>query len=110
MPKYEIIAADLRRGIATGMYPVGSKLPSKAELKTSYGVAQNTVDHALDILRQQGLTESKQGVATFVIKTPEAQEAEEDSVRMLAAKLDEALGRLARVEQRLDDKLGPDPQ
>lgn len=102
-PKYEIIAADLRQGIESGKYPVGSRLPTKAELKASYGVAQNTVDHAIDILRQAGLVESKQGLATFVIRTPAESEAEKDAVRMLAAKLDLALERLGRLEERQDE-------
>lgn len=66
-PKYERIATDLRLGIESGRYPVGSKLPSKSELKTQYDAAQNTVDHAIDILRALGFVESKQGVATFVV-------------------------------------------
>lgn len=65
--KYERIAADLRLAIEGGRYPVGSKLPSKSKLKTQYDAAQNTVDHAIDILRQLGFVESRQGVATFVV-------------------------------------------
>lgn len=103
MPKYELIAAELRRGIEQGAYPVGSRLPTKAKLKAQYDVAQNTVDHAIDILRQQGLVESKQGVATFVIRATADPDPGDDAVRKLAAALDEAIERLGRLEKRQAD-------
>ncbi|MFD0000763.1 GntR family transcriptional regulator [Nocardia sp. NPDC127526] len=65
-PKYQAIANDLRDKIVSGVYPVGSQLPTKAELMTTYEVALNTVDKALDVLRDIGLVESHQGVGTFV--------------------------------------------
>lgn len=64
--KYQAIANDLRDKIVAGTYAVGSQLPTKAELMTQYDVALNTVDRALDVLRDLGLIESQQGVGTFV--------------------------------------------
>ncbi|MFE3025880.1 GntR family transcriptional regulator [Nocardia tengchongensis] len=64
--KYQVIATDLREKIAAGVFAVGDQLPTKAELMSQYSVALNTVDRALEVLRDLGLIESHQGVGTFV--------------------------------------------
>lgn len=64
--KYQVIANDLRKKIAAGVFEVDGLLPTKAELMAQYSVALNTVDRALDVLRDLGLIESQQGVGTFV--------------------------------------------
>lgn len=100
-PKYERIAAGLRLGIESGRYPVGSKLPSKSELKTQYGAAQNTVDHAIEILRQLGFVESKQGVATFVISAVPTKELPEYETVM--ARMDDLAEEIERMRGRVSD-------
>jgi DNA-binding GntR family transcriptional regulator len=65
-PKYRQIAGDLRALIERGDYPPGARLPPKAALMAEYGVALNTVDNALGVLRDLGLIETRQGVGTFV--------------------------------------------
>ncbi|MFF0631295.1 GntR family transcriptional regulator [Nocardia sp. NPDC004151] len=74
--KYQAIADDLRDKIVAGTYAVGSQLPTKAELMTQYDVALNTVDRALDVLRDLGLIESQQGVGTFVRTANAGQKAD----------------------------------
>ncbi|WP_297619290.1 GntR family transcriptional regulator [Nocardia sp.] len=74
--KYQAIANDLRAKIATGVFEVDGLLPTKAELMAQYSVALNTVDRALDVLRDLGLIESHQGVGTFVRAKEPAQEAD----------------------------------
>ncbi|MEU6563329.1 GntR family transcriptional regulator [Nocardia nova] len=74
--KYQVIANDLREKIAAGVFAVDSLLPTKAELMAQYGVALNTVDRALDVLRDLGLIESQQGVGTFVRAKDPAQQAD----------------------------------
>ncbi len=65
-PKYQQIADDLRASIERGDCTPGSRLPSKAELMKQYGVALNTVDNAIGVLRKLGLAETRQGLGTFV--------------------------------------------
>lgn len=64
--RYEEVAADLRRKIESGEYPPGSRLPSRAELRTIYQISDTVSDKALWILRQLGLVETLPGVGVFV--------------------------------------------
>jgi GntR family transcriptional regulator len=52
---YSRIAGDLRAEILSGQLPAGSKLPTRAELRDRYGVANATINSALDLLRAEGL-------------------------------------------------------
>lgn len=69
-PKYRQIAEDLRAQIASGEYPPGSRLPTKAELMERHHVAVNTVERAIEELRQAGLVETAQGAGMFVREPP----------------------------------------
>jgi GntR family transcriptional regulator len=69
-PKYRQIAEDLRAQIASGEYPPGSRLPTKADLMAQYHVAVNTVERAIEELRQAGLVETAQGAGMFVREPP----------------------------------------
>ncbi|MEV7143244.1 GntR family transcriptional regulator [Streptomyces tauricus] len=60
------IAEDLRKGIESGKYPQGGKLPSQRDLAKLYGAARNTVDEALKLLGQQGIITSEWGRGVFV--------------------------------------------
>jgi GntR family transcriptional regulator len=63
-PPYRQLAGILRDQIDAGT--LTGRLPSEKTLTQEYGLAQNTVRRALDVLRQEGLIETVQGVATFV--------------------------------------------
>jgi len=67
---YRRIADDLRTRIERGEYPPGSRLPTKAQLMEEYGVAVNTVERAIGVLRREGLVETVQGAGMFVRETP----------------------------------------
>lgn len=60
------IADQLREGITSGRFAPGARLPSSAELKREYGVAQQTIQNAIDQLRTEGLVVSVAGVGWFV--------------------------------------------
>lgn len=64
--RYEEIADDLRRRIASGEFPPGSKLPSRAQLREQYEVTPPVIDRAMQILRVLGITESLAGVGVYV--------------------------------------------
>lgn len=66
-PSYQQVADDLRRQVAAGgRYPPGTRLPSVRRLAHEYGLAPQTVQNALRVLRQEGLVVSQQGRAYFV--------------------------------------------
>jgi DNA-binding GntR family transcriptional regulator len=71
-PKYRQIADDLLAGIRNGEYPVGSRIPTKSELMTRYGVAVNTVERAIKELRDAGLIQTAQGAGMFVLGAAES--------------------------------------
>ncbi|MFJ6212888.1 GntR family transcriptional regulator [Streptomyces sp. NPDC092296] len=65
-PKYQRLAADLRRRIAVGEWQGAIALPVEAELEAQYGVARNTVRLAVDVLVNEGLLIRVQGKGTFL--------------------------------------------
>jgi GntR family transcriptional regulator len=64
------IAGDLRAAILRGDYKPGHQLPSSTALMSRYGVAQQTVQNALNLLHKEGLTVGRRGAGVFV-KEPE---------------------------------------
>ncbi|MBA0051685.1 GntR family transcriptional regulator [Streptomyces sp. AJS327] len=70
LPLYAQLVEDLRQGIESGQWPVGSRLPSERELCTRFDVSRITVRHAIDIAQQEGLLERVHGVGTFVAQPP----------------------------------------
>lgn len=65
-PPYQQVANALRAAILTKKFQPGEKLPSQSELAKRYGVARMTVQVALRVLRDEGLTVSRQGSGVFV--------------------------------------------
>lgn len=63
--------ARLRAQIASGAWPVGSKIPTESELVTQLGVARNTVREAVRALAHNGLLDIRQGSGTYVLATSE---------------------------------------
>jgi GntR family transcriptional regulator len=69
--RYQSIADELRtRLTASG---AGTLLPSEAELSAEFGVSRVTIRRALDILREAGLVESRQGFGWYVAGAPRRQ-------------------------------------
>jgi DNA-binding transcriptional regulator YhcF (GntR family) len=64
-PPYQQVAAALRAAILTRKIAPGDKLPSQADLSKHYGVARMTVQQALRILKDEGLTVSRQGSGVY---------------------------------------------
>lgn len=70
-PLYVQIAATLAAHIAQGKHPVGSLLPTEAELQQQFHVSRYVVRQAIQHLRSMGLVTARKGVGTRV----EAREA-----------------------------------
>jgi hypothetical protein len=66
-PKYQRIAETLRRAIRSGEYAPGDRLPGENELAAVHAVAKMTARHALAVLKEEGLTETRRGAGVFVL-------------------------------------------
>ncbi|KNC17153.1 GntR family transcriptional regulator [Pseudomonas sp. RIT-PI-a] len=64
--RYEVVAKDLREGISSGRFPVGTLLPTELELCDLYGVSRHTVRAAITQLQNQGLVSRRKRVGTRV--------------------------------------------
>ncbi|MFC5745014.1 FadR/GntR family transcriptional regulator [Actinomadura rugatobispora] len=67
----EQVIDQLRGEIATGVWPVGAKIPPEPALAESLGVGRNTVREAVRALTHAGLLECRQGDGTYVRATSE---------------------------------------
>lgn len=66
LPKYDQIASDLRGSIVRGDLKPGDALPSERELTERWKVARATIVRALEVLRHEGLIETRQGTGSTV--------------------------------------------
>lgn len=69
LPLYQRLAQELRGAIERGVHPVGSTLPTEAELCQHHGVSRHTVREALRLLVDLGLIERRQGAGSRVLAT-----------------------------------------
>lgn len=83
--RYAQIADELRARVEAGEYGAGRLLPSEAELSTGFDASRVTVRRALEVLRDEGLVDSRQGFGWFVAADPVRQ----------------SLGRLGTIESQL---------
>lgn len=65
-PPYLQVAAALRAAILGRKFQPGEQLPSQNELATTFGVARMTIQQALRIVKEEGLTVSRAGSGVFV--------------------------------------------
>ena len=64
--KYLQLYEELRRDIVSGVYPYGSRLPSKRLLSEREGISLVSVEHAYEILCDEGYAESRQRSGYYV--------------------------------------------
>jgi GntR family transcriptional regulator len=83
--RYRQIATVLRDRIASGGYPPGGVLPSEADLGAEFAASRVTVRRALEMLRDDGVVDARQGFGWFVAQEP----------------LRQSLGSLATIEAQL---------
>ena len=97
--RYQTIADDLRRRVEAGEFAAGRLLPSEAELSAAYAASRVTVRKALEVLRDEGLVDARQGFGWFVAGRPAAPVAR-------PARHDRgAAGRLGRALRAPDPRL-----
>lgn len=83
--RYRAIADELRGRVECGELGAGRLLPSESELSRAHAVSRVTVRKALELLRDEGLIDARQGFGWFVATDPVRQ----------------ALGRLGTIEDQL---------
>ena len=67
LPLYQRLLASLREKIRRGEWPIGTHLPTEAELSEQYGVSRITVRHALLLLEQDGFIRKARARRTEVV-------------------------------------------
>lgn len=65
----DAVIAQLEERIATGGWPVGTRIPPEPELVAALGVGRNTVREAVRALEHAGLLEPRRGDGTYVRAT-----------------------------------------
>lgn len=91
-----------------GDYEPGDRQPSTRRLAEANGISATTVQDALRVLTDEGLSVSHQGRGAFVQQPPE--EAAGEGTSSTPETLDEALKMLAEVNARLDQLEARVPQ
>src|SRR5258706_16224704 len=66
IPKYQQVLQQLQKGITSGIYKGGQKLPSEAALTEQFHTSRITVGRALRELQQKGLVDRRAGSGTYV--------------------------------------------
>ncbi len=65
-PRYLQLYEILRQQITEGLFPLGTRFPSKRILSDRYGVSLITVEHTLDLLMDEGYLEARERSGYFV--------------------------------------------
>lgn len=84
--KYEVLYEALRHQIVTGVFPYGMKLPGKRVLADTYQMSLVTVEHALNLLEEEGYIDMEERRGSRVIYRPDDFMAPEESHPVPAAK------------------------
>ncbi len=66
-PRYAALAGRIRRLVAEGRLPLGTRLPAERELARSLAVSRATVTAAYTRLREDGWATARQGAGTFAV-------------------------------------------
>ena len=85
VPPYEQIRTQIATMIATGVLPVGQRLPTIRQLAADLGLAGGTVARAYRELEQAGLIRSRGRHGTFVLKRPLDSHPEQERALIEAA-------------------------
>ena len=70
MRLYKDVAKTLMEEIATGVFPVGSRLPAERDLALQYKVSRPTIREAIIALEVRGLVEVRVGSGAYVCDAP----------------------------------------
>lgn len=66
MPKYHRIAEAIRQQVRAGSLKPGQRLPAETAIAEQYDASVPTVRQAMNVLRSEGVIDSRHGIGTFV--------------------------------------------
>jgi GntR family transcriptional regulator of arabinose operon len=66
IPRYRLLADELRQQIQSRQLLPGDRLPTFAEMRIQYNVTSTTIERVYGILESEGLIKRQQGSGTFV--------------------------------------------
>ena len=66
-PVYQQLYMQMREDIVSGIYPFGTKLPSKRTMALDNGISTVTVEHAYNLLCDEGYIEARERSGFFVV-------------------------------------------
>src|SRR6478609_7274887 len=66
-PLYRLLATRIARLADTGELSAGLRLPPERDLATALSLSRNTVAAAYQVLRDEGMAESRQGAGTRIV-------------------------------------------
>jgi GntR family transcriptional regulator len=68
LPKYTQVVTAMQQGITSGLYPVGSLIPSEHDLAARFGASRAVVVRALQLLEQDGWVRAEKGRGRIVLR------------------------------------------
>lgn len=66
LPRYRLLADELRRQIESRELRPGDRLPTFAEMRSQHNVTSTTIERVYSLLENEGLIKRQQGSGTFV--------------------------------------------
>ncbi len=106
VPIYSQIVEIIRRGIISGQYPPGSKMPSVRELAMEAGVNPNTMHRALSELERDELLRTERTNGKFVTEDEGVlRKLRKKMTRQMIATLIENLHQLGLSDEQIEEEL-----
>jgi DNA-binding transcriptional MocR family regulator len=66
-PLYRLLATRIARLADSGELPAGLRLPAERDLAVALSVSRNTIAAAYQVLRDEGMAESRQGASSRIV-------------------------------------------
>jgi DNA-binding transcriptional regulator YhcF (GntR family) len=105
IPPFEQLRTSIRQLVATGVLPVGARLPTVRQLAADLGLAPGTVGRAFRELEVEGIIESRGRHGTHVKSAPRRPQGAERARRIREAAVAYAA---VAAELALDDETAID--
>ena len=102
-PIYAQLDRGLRAAIATGRLQVGDQLPTVRQLAVDLSINANTVARVYAELERGGVIETRRGVGSFVVATPQQAYPPDHHRRQLRAFVTRVLADAAAAGFTIDD-------
>jgi GntR family transcriptional repressor for pyruvate dehydrogenase complex len=98
---FDQVVEQLQALIVEGTWQPADKLPSEAELGSTYGVSRSVVREALRVLESKGLIEVRSGAGAFVTTPHASFRASSEAIEWLASHRD-SLRQLLQVRESVE--------